>query len=126
MSLATPISRVRGLGSAKDGTHHFKVVRVTAMANFLLALWFVWSMVSLAGADHAAIGAWLGSTLNATLMVLLVVSTFTHARLGCQVVIEDYVRHTGTKMASLAAVTLAAYALATACVVAILKVALSG
>ncbi len=126
MSLATPIARVRGLGAAKEGVHHFKVVRLTAVANVLLVLWFVWNMVSLAGADHAAMRAWLGGTINATLMVLLVVSTFTHARLGCQVVIEDYVHGTGAKLASLAAVTLGAYALATACVVAILKVALSG
>ena len=126
MSLATPIARVRGLGSAKEGVGHFKLVRLTALGNLVLTLWFVWSMVSLVGADFLAVRAWLGSTINASLMILLVISTFTHARLGCQVVIEDYVTHKGVKVASLAVLTLATYALATACVVAILKVALSG
>jgi succinate dehydrogenase / fumarate reductase membrane anchor subunit len=126
MSFATPIARARGLGSAKAGVEHFKWQRITAIGNLGLALWFVWSMVALGGADHVALAAWLGSTINAALMILLVLSTFAHAKLGCQVVIEDYVHRTGVKVAALTALTLAVYALATACVVAILKVALSG
>jgi succinate dehydrogenase / fumarate reductase, membrane anchor subunit len=126
MSLATPIARVRGLGSAKEGVEHFKVLRLTSVANVFLALWFVWSMIGLSGAGYAEIVVWLGSTVNASLMILLVVSSFVHAKLGTQVIIEDYVHHTGIKVASLTALTLATYALATACVVAILKVALSG
>ncbi|TVQ33426.1 MAG: succinate dehydrogenase, hydrophobic membrane anchor protein [Geminicoccaceae bacterium] len=126
MSLSTPIARVRGLGAAREGVEHFKWVRITAIGNVALALWFVWSMVSLSGADHAALTAWLGGTVNATLMVLLVVSTFAHAKMGCQVIIEDYVHHIGMKVASLTVLNLAVYAFATAAVVAILKVALSG
>lgn len=126
MSFATPIARVRGLGSAKAGVEHFKVLRLTSVANAFLAFWFVWSMVQLSGADYAEITAWLGHTINASLMILLVVSSFVHAKLGAQVIVEDYVHHKGIKVASLAALALGAYALATACVVAILKVALSG
>lgn len=126
MSFATPIARVRGLGAAKEGVEHFKWLRLTSVANVFLSIWFVWSMISLSGADYAGITAWLGGTVNASLMVLLVVSSFAHAKLGAQVIIEDYVHHKGIKVASLAALMLGTYALATACVVAILKVALSG
>ncbi|MEO1093080.1 MAG: succinate dehydrogenase, hydrophobic membrane anchor protein [Pseudomonadota bacterium] len=126
MAYATPISRVRGLGSAKEGVEHFKLIRLTSIASVPLSLWFVWSMVSLSGADYAAISEWLGSTINASLMILLIVSSFVHTKLGAQVIIEDYVRHPGAKAASMVALFLATYAFGTACVVAVLKVALSG
>lgn len=93
MSLRTPLARVRHLGSAKDGTHHWWLQRVTAIALVPLALWFVASVVSLAGAGHAEVAAWAGGPLTATLLVLLLVATFYHAVLGLQVVIEDYVHH---------------------------------
>lgn len=92
MSLRTPLARVRHLGSAKDGTHHWWLQRVTALALLPLILWFVISVVSLAGADHAAVAAWAGSPLSAALLILLLVATFYHAVLGLQVVIEDYVQ----------------------------------
>lgn len=91
MSLRTPLARVRHLGSAKDGTHHWWLQRVTALALLPLILWFVISVISLAGADHAAVAAWAGHPLSAALLVLLLVATFYHAVLGLQVVIEDYV-----------------------------------
>jgi len=91
MSLRTPLARVRHLGSAKDGTHHWWMQRVTALALLPLTLWFVISVIGLAGADHAAVAAWAGHPLSATLLVLLLVATFYHAVLGLQVVIEDYV-----------------------------------
>ena len=126
MAFATPIARVRGLGAAREGVEHFKLLRLTSVANVFVSLWFVWSMIRLSGADYGEITAWLGNTVNASLMVLLVVSSFAHAKLGAQVIIEDYVHHKGIKVASLAALTLAIYALATVCVVAILKVAVAG
>jgi len=91
MSLRTPLARVRHLGSAKDGTHHWWLQRVTALALLPLTLWFVISVIGLAGADHAAVAAWAGHPLSAALLVLLLVATFYHAVLGLQVVIEDYV-----------------------------------
>ena len=126
MSLTTPLARVRGLGSAKDGTGHFIAQRLTAIANIPLVIWFVASAVSLKGATHADYVLWLSSPLAASLMILLVVSVFWHARLGLQVVIEDYVRHEGIKIASLALITLGSVALAVACIVAVLKVSLGG
>lgn len=91
MSLRTPLARVRHLGLAKDGTHHWWLQRVTALALLPLTLWFVISVIGLAGADHDAVAAWAGHPLSAALLVLLLVATFYHAVLGLQVVIEDYV-----------------------------------
>lgn len=104
MSLRTPLARVRHLGSAKDGTGHWWAQRLTALALIPLTIWFVASLVSLAGADHAAMAAWMGNPVSAGLMILLVVATFYHAALGLQVVIEDYVHGEGAKMAALIAV----------------------
>lgn len=104
MSLRTPLARVRHLGSAKDGTGHWWAQRLTALALIPLTIWFVASLVNLAGADHAAMAAWMGNPVSAGLMILLVVATFYHAALGLQVVIEDYVHGEGAKMAALIAV----------------------
>ena len=84
MSLATPIARVRGLGAAREGVSHFKQMRVTSIASAFLTLWFVWNAVGLVGADHAAVTAWLGTTVNASLMLLFIVVNFWHAKLGVQ------------------------------------------
>ena len=75
MSMRTPLGRVRGLGSAKSGTEHFWVQRVTAVALVPLTLWFVYALISLAGADHAAVSAWLRAPLNAVLMIALIAAT---------------------------------------------------
>jgi succinate dehydrogenase / fumarate reductase membrane anchor subunit len=126
MSLATPIARVRGLGAAKEGVAHFKKIRVTSIASVFLTLWFVWSAVGLSGAGYAEVTAWLGSTLNATLMILFVVVNFWHAQLGVQTIIEDYVHHTLIKTVSLIALAFVTYGFGAASVVAVLKVALAG
>lgn len=124
MQLRTPIAQIRGLGSARDGVGHWKMQRLTAVANVFLVLWFLISCVSLAGADYEAARAWLASPITASLMLLLVISAFYHAKLGLQVVIEDYVHHEGIKLAALAAIALTCIALGVACSVAILKISL--
>ena len=124
MQLRSSIGRVRGLGAAREGVGHWKSQRLTAIANVLLVLWFLFSAMALAGSDYIGYRAWLASPLTATLMILLVVSVFYHARLGVQVVIEDYVHHEGARIASLAAVTLVIFGLAVACIVAVLKVSI--
>jgi succinate dehydrogenase / fumarate reductase membrane anchor subunit len=126
MSLATPIARVRGLGSAKEGVAHFKQVRVTSIASVFLTLWFVWSAVGLSGAGYAEVTAWLGSTLNATLMLLFIGVNFWHAQLGVQTIVEDYVHHKLIKTVSLIALAFATYGLGAASAIAVLKVALTG
>jgi succinate dehydrogenase / fumarate reductase membrane anchor subunit len=124
MALRSPIARVRGLGAAREGLSHWKAQRLTAIANLILVLWFVFSAMALARADYAEVRAWLASPLAATLMILLVISVFYHARLGLQVVIEDYVHHRGMKIAAVIALTLIVLALAAACVVAVLQVSI--
>jgi succinate dehydrogenase / fumarate reductase, membrane anchor subunit len=124
MSTYSPLVKARGLGSARAGVGHWTHQRLTAIANLLLVLWFLFSAVALAGAGYAEVRAWLAAPVPASLMILLVISTFYHARLGVQVVIEDYVHHEGLKLAALAGLTLATIALAVACIVAVLKVSI--
>ena len=124
MGVQSPIARVRGLGPAREGVGHWTRQRLTAISNIVLVLWFVFSAMALAGAGYEEVRAWLAAPVPASLMILLVISTFYHARLGLQVVIEDYVHHEGAKIASLAAVTLIIFGLAVACIVAVLKVAI--
>jgi succinate dehydrogenase / fumarate reductase membrane anchor subunit len=126
MEFRTPIARVRGLGAARAGLAHWKMQRLTAISNVLLVLWFMFSVMALSGSGYEQVRAWLASPLTASLMVLLIISTFYHARLGLQVVVEDYVHHEGLKMASIVAIVLIALALAVACIVAVLKVAVGG
>ncbi|MGN6374437.1 MAG: succinate dehydrogenase, hydrophobic membrane anchor protein [Sphingomonas sp.] len=90
MDKGTTIGRVRGLGSAKEGTGHWLYQRITAGSNLLLMLWFVISIARLPGYDYATVTSWLSSGWAAIPMILLVCSVFYHFRLGLQVVIEDY------------------------------------
>lgn len=100
-NLRSPLGRVRGLGSAKDGTGHWWAQRLTALALVPLTVWFVGAVVSLIGADYATMTAWIASPVVAGLLILLIVATFYHAALGLQVVIEDYVHGEGAKLALL-------------------------
>ncbi len=126
MDLRAPLGRVRGLGSAKSGTHHFWVQRVTAIALIPLSLWFIYAVLSLVGADHATVSSWLQSPINAVLMILLLLATFHHLQLGLQVVIEDYIHGEGTKIASLMILKGGSLVLAVAGTFAVLKVAFGG
>ena len=121
--LRSPLGRALGLGSAKEGVEHWWAQRVTAVALVPLVLWFVAALVGHLGADHAAALAWLRSPLAAVAMILLVVATFVHMALGVQVVIEDYVHHEATKVASLVLTRLACWALGAASLFAVLRVA---
>lgn len=91
MSLRDPLAIARGLGSAKDGTGHWWLQRLTALALLVLTPWFVWLALGLIGANYFTVRATLGQPFNATLMLAYVLSMFWHAQLGLQVVIEDYV-----------------------------------
>ncbi len=126
MQLRTPLSLTKGLGAAKDGVGHWTMQRLTGIANVLLVTWFLINAIGLAGADYEATRAWIASPFTASMMLLLVASAFYHAKLGLQVVIEDYVHHDGFKIAALTAVTLATVGLGVMCAVAILKTSLAG
>ncbi|MFN3517567.1 MAG: succinate dehydrogenase, hydrophobic membrane anchor protein [Novosphingobium sp.] len=109
MGNGTSIGRVRGYGSAHSGTHHWLLQRYTAIANLFLGLWLVFSLVTMPNYDYATLTTWATGPFNAVLLALFVVSTFWHARLGLQVVVEDYVHDHANKFAAMAALNLAAF-----------------
>jgi succinate dehydrogenase / fumarate reductase, membrane anchor subunit len=125
-TLRSPLGRAVGLGSAKEGVEHWWMQRLTAIALVPLALWFVASVIALAGADHVAVIEWLSGPLAAILMLLVIGATFYHAALGLQVVIEDYVHGEGAKFAALVLNKLICFALAVAGIFAVLKIAFGG
>ena len=86
----TPLARARGLGSAKDGVHHWWIQRLTAIALIPLVVWFAISLVMLSGADYQMARAWIGSPLVMVLLILTIGVGLHHAQLGMQVVWEDY------------------------------------
>jgi len=86
----TPLARVRGLGAAKDGVHHWWVQRLTAIALIPLVVWFAISLVMLSGADYAVVRAWIGAPLVMVLLILTIAIGLHHGQLGLQVVWEDY------------------------------------
>ena len=124
--LRAPLTRVRGLGSAKDGTHHWWMQRVTAIALVPLVVWFVASILSLVGADHAAATAWLRGPLPALLMVLFLATGFFHLMLGMQVVIEDYVGEGWMRIATLLVWKFACIAVGLASILATLRITFGG
>ena len=107
MAHDTPLKRVRGLGSAHQGAHHWLLQRFTAIGNVVLSVWLVGSILWLPDLGYETVSSWLAQPVPATAMILLVISTFWHARLGLQVLIEDYVQNSGTKFGALAALNLA-------------------
>jgi succinate dehydrogenase / fumarate reductase membrane anchor subunit len=125
-SIRTELARVRGLGSAQAGVHEWWVQRATAVALIPLSVWFVASVIALAGADHATVVNWMSMPLTAVLLVLLLAVTFRHAQLGLRVVIEDYVHNEGAKIAALLAVNAVLTLLALGSIFAVLKLAFRG
>ena len=119
--MRTPLGRVRGLGSAKKGTEHFFMQRVTALANIPLTLFLVGALVVHAGADYTTMTAFLGNPLVGVVMLLLIVSATYHMKLGLQVVIEDYVHGEATKLLAIIANQFFALTIAVACSLAVLK-----
>jgi succinate dehydrogenase / fumarate reductase membrane anchor subunit len=101
MSQRTPLAKVRGLGSAREGTDHFWKQRLTAVSNLVLVCILIWLVVKLAGADYATVKKTLARPQNAIALLLLVLSGVIHMRLGMQTIIEDYVHSEGRKVLAL-------------------------
>jgi succinate dehydrogenase / fumarate reductase membrane anchor subunit len=124
INMQTPLKRARGLGSAKDGTAHFIWQRVTAIATALSGLWLLGMLLSLRSAEYAVVQSLVADPVNASVLVAFLLGMFWHARLGLQVIIEDYV-HTPllAVLAQLAVLFICALA-AIAGVLAVLRIAL--
>jgi succinate dehydrogenase / fumarate reductase membrane anchor subunit len=101
MSLRSPLGRVLGLGSAKEGTGHWWAQRVTAIALLPLTVWFVISLLTLPGLDYETVRTWLAVPLTGFLAVLLVAVLTYHSYLGTMVIVEDYVTSSGMKILTL-------------------------
>ena len=124
--LRTPLARARGLGSARDGLHHWWAQRLTAIALIPLVVWFAISLVMLSGADYGVARAWIGSPLVMVLLILTITVGLHHGQLGLQVVIEDYVHGDGKKLALIVAVRFIAVIFGLAATVAILRIGFGG
>ena len=122
MSLRTPLGRVLGLGTAREGTEHWWAQRVSAVALLLLGAWFVIAIVMLDGLDHSAAVAFVAAPWNGVLLMLLSVTLAYHSYLGVQVVVEDYVHAPGIKVVSLMFSRFAHLFVAVAAVYAIVRV----
>ena len=124
--MRTPLGRVRGLGSARSGTEHFFVQRLTGAANFILAIAFITIVISIAGAPFEQARATLAHPLVALVILFALLSVTTHMRIGMQVVIEDYVHGEAAKVLCIVANTFFTIAIAGAGAFAVLKIAFGG
>ncbi len=125
-NMRTPLSRVRGLGSAKEGTDHFWRQRLTAVANVPLILFFLWTVISLNGASHKEVVAHLSSPIVSIVMLLVIISGIVHMKLGMQTIIEDYVHQERAKIVMLMLNIFFAIAIGLGSVFAILKLGFGG
>lgn len=125
MGAGTGLGRVRGLGSAKSGTHHWWLLRVTAAGALLLDFWLIFSLLRLPSLDYNTVSAWLASPLAAVPLALLVINWCWHLRLGLMEPIEDYV-HGGSRILTLGLLHLWTFGVGGFALFALLKVAFTG
>ena len=122
MNLRSDLAKVRGLGSAKEGTQTFWRQRLSAIALIPLSLWFVNALLAAMTMSHGAVVAWIATPHVTTLLIALIVALFYHLNLGMQEVFEDYVHAEGLKFVVKITLNLAVALCALASVVAILKI----
>ena len=121
----SPLSRARGLGSAKSGVHHWWIQRLTAIALIPLVVWFAISLVMLSGADYAVVRAWIGSPLVMVLLILTIGIGLHHGQLGLQVVWEDYTDG-GLRVAMIVLTKFIAVVFGLGAIVAIMRIGFGG
>ena len=125
MGNGTSIGRVRGLGSSKHGAGHWLHQRYTAIGNLILIPWLMISLALLPAYDYATVQGWAAKPLSATLLALICINTFYHAKLGTQVMLEDYVHEEGNKFASAALLTVIPLAAAVFGLICVIRIALT-
>jgi len=124
MSLNTPISKVRGLGSAKSGTNHWWMQKIAAVALVPLTIWFVASIVQMTNADYFTVITWLSSPVSAILMLIYIVIALYHLRLGLTEIVEDYIHGEGMKVFFQFAILFGCTIITVASIFSVLKIAL--
>ena len=126
MSLRSPLGRILGRGSAKEGVHHWWLQRLTSVALVPLSIGFLASLLALPALDYASLVAWLRQSGTALGLILFVLVAARHSQLGMRVVIEDYVHGEGLKTVALVLINFAHVLISAVAVFAVLKVALGG
>ncbi len=121
-----PLKKAKGLGSAHAGAHHWIMQKITALLQIPLIIWLVWSMISLKGASYSEFTAWLSQPINAILMIILTCSVMLHAKLGAQVITEDYVANESIRMAKLIVQKILFFGMGVAIIFSILKISFGG
>ena len=124
MDLQSDLGKVRGLGSAKDGTHHWWWQRLTAVALIPLSIWFIFGLLCLINSTYVEATQWIAKPHVTVLMIVFISALFYHLKLGMQVVIEDYVHQEWVKISMLIGLNFACVLGTMAAVVAILKISL--
>ena len=126
MTMETPLARVRGLGAAGAGAHHWWEERLTSVSTLLLSVWLIVALLRLPDLGHATLAEWLARPLAAVPMLLLTVSLFWHAKLGLIVIVEDYVHEEGGRLFWVVVINFLAILGAALALFAILKIAFTG
>ena len=126
MSLRSPLGRVLGHGSAREGVHHWWHLRTSSAALVVLGVWFVFAVLTLPDLGHKTVTAWIGRPFTAVMLLLFVVVATWHSALGVQVVVEDYVRGKGARVLTLVVVRFLHVVVGVAAAFAVLRLALGG
>ncbi|MFT6624523.1 MAG: succinate dehydrogenase / fumarate reductase membrane anchor subunit [Cycloclasticus sp.] len=126
MSLRSPLGLAKGLGSAKEGLHHWWAQRVTAIALIPLTVLFAFQIALLSMSDYKTVIECIGSPWSAALIVSLIVAAFYHAALGMQVIYEDYIGHKAVRIGAIMMTNLLLFLLGAAGVIAVVRIALGG
>lgn len=124
MSLQSPLAKVRGLGSARQGSHHWWMQRLSALVLIPLCLWFVFSILQLMNMDYAAVRLWMSDPIATVFLVIMLFALYYHAYLGVQVVIEDYIDSEWQKIVALLLVKFLAVFSGAIAIYSVLKVSL--
>ena len=126
MGNGTSIGRVRGMGSSHEGTHHWLTQRLTAVGNLVLITFLIVSLALLPDHSYATVRGWVARPLPSIALILIMINTFTHARMGVQVMLEDYVHEEGGKVVAWLLVNAVPFAAAAFGILSVLRIALGG